>query len=628
MSVTIPSLGSGETFFNQKIFFGTVGSAVEFSTIIEMFDKVTCRFQHESRPLLMHKVEGIYKGISFRNVRSTVERFALGLSGIGVKKGDMVGLISENRPEWVVADMGMMCLGAINVPLYPTFTPKQIEYIFNDAGVKFAVVSNQMQLNKLLKIAAEVPSLQGIIVMNDKGTAEDSRVRKFSAVIKMGEAQHKDERSPLLEAAFKTQPQDLLTLIYTSGTTGNPKGVMLSHDNLVSNIMGALECLPFSHDDTLLSFLPLCHSFERMGGYYTAVSCGATIAYAESIDTVRENLAEIRPTILTGVPRFYERIYNRIHKQVDAETPLNRRVFYWAVNTGRKYARAKREGRTLPQLSIQRSIAERLVFRKLKERTGGKVRFLVSGGAALPREYGEFFEAIGLQVIEGYGLTESSPVISVNRLDDYKFGTVGKPIARVEVKIAPDGEILARGPNIMQGYWNDEAATREAIDEDRWLHTGDIGMFDEEGFLHITDRKKHLFVTSGGKNIAPQPIESHFLQSKYIDQFVLIGDGRLYLTALIVPDFDVLKDFAKLNHVPLSARQELIEKPDVIKLFDLEINLLQQDLPSYERVRKFTLLSNPFTIEEGELTPTLKVRRKVINEKYKDIIDRMYGGLK
>jgi len=628
LSVTIPSLGSGETFFNQKIFFGTVGSAVEFSTIIEMFDKVTCRFQHESRPLLMHKVEGIYKGISFRNVRSTVERFALGLSGIGVKKGDMVGLISENRPEWVVADMGMMCLGAINVPLYPTFTPKQIEYIFNDAGVKFAVVSNQMQLNKLLKIAAEVPSLQGIIVMNDKGTAEDSRVRKFSAVIKMGEAQHKDERSPLLEAAFKTQPQDLLTLIYTSGTTGNPKGVMLSHDNLVSNIMGALECLPFSHDDTLLSFLPLCHSFERMGGYYTAVSCGATIAYAESIDTVRENLAEIRPTILTGVPRFYERIYNRIHKQVDAETPLNRRVFYWAVNTGRKYARAKREGRTLPQLSIQRSIAERLVFRKLKERTGGKVRFLVSGGAALPREYGEFFEAIGLQVIEGYGLTESSPVISVNRLDDYKFGTVGKPIARVEVKIAPDGEILARGPNIMQGYWNDEAATREAIDEDRWLHTGDIGMFDEEGFLHITDRKKHLFVTSGGKNIAPQPIESHFLQSKYIDQFVLIGDGRLYLTALIVPDFDVLKDFAKLNHVPLSARQELIEKPDVIKLFDLEINLLQQDLPSYERVRKFTLLSNPFTIEEGELTPTLKVRRKVINEKYKDIIDRMYGGLK
>jgi len=593
-----------------------------------MFDKVTCRFQHESRPLLMHKVEGIYKGISFRNVRSTVERFALGLSGIGVKKGDMVGLISENRPEWVVADMGMMCLGAINVPLYPTFTPKQIEYIFNDAGVKFAVVSNQMQLNKLLKIAAEVPSLQGIIVMNDKGTAEDSRVRKFSAVIKMGEAQHKDERSPLLEAAFKTQPQDLLTLIYTSGTTGNPKGVMLSHDNLVSNIMGALECLPFSHDDTLLSFLPLCHSFERMGGYYTAVSCGATIAYAESIDTVRENLAEIRPTILTGVPRFYERIYNRIHKQVDAETPLNRRVFYWAVNTGRKYARAKREGRTLPQLSIQRSIAERLVFRKLKERTGGKVRFLVSGGAALPREYGEFFEAIGLQVIEGYGLTESSPVISVNRLDDYKFGTVGKPIARVEVKIAPDGEILARGPNIMQGYWNDEAATREAIDEDRWLHTGDIGMFDEEGFLHITDRKKHLFVTSGGKNIAPQPIESHFLQSKYIDQFVLIGDGRLYLTALIVPDFDVLKDFAKLNHVPLSARQELIEKPDVIQLFDLEINLLQQDLPSYERVRKFTLLSNPFTIEEGELTPTLKVRRKVINEKYKDIIDRMYGGLK
>jgi long-chain acyl-CoA synthetase len=603
-----------------------MGSAVEFRTIIEMFDKVTTKFEHESRPLLMHKIDGVYRGISFRNVRSTVERFALGLSSLGVKPGDMIGLISENRPEWVVADMGMMCLGAVSVPVYPTVTPKQIEFIFNDAGVKFAIVSNQTQLNKLLKIVDNVKTLQNIIVMNDRGTTEDKRVNKFSAILKTGESRMSAGQSPVSEAVKKAQPQDLLTVIYTSGTTGNPKGVMLTHDNLVSNIFSALTCLPFSHEDSLLSFLPLCHSFERMGGYYTAMSCGATVAYAESIDTVRENLVEIRPTIVTTVPRLFERIHTRIQRQIDTESFLNQKIFYWAINVGKAYAHARHNGSASPMLSFKQWIADKLVFRKLKERTGGRMRFFVSGGAALAQEHGEFFEAIGLQIIEGYGLSETSPVISVNRMDDYKFGSVGKPIPGVEVKIAADGEILARGPNIMKGYWNHPEATREVIDSEHWLHTGDIGMFDEDGFLHITDRKKHLFVSSGGKNIAPQHIENLFLQCKYVDQFVLIGDGKSYLTALVVPDFDALKEYATHAHLSFNGQESLAQSAEIYKLLETEFAKLQKDLPTYERVRKFTILSSPLTVEGEEITPTMKVKRKVVEEKYKQLIEKMYEG--
>jgi len=402
---------------------------------------------------------------------------------------------------------------------------------------------------------------------------------------------------------------------------------MLTHANFVSNITASAQIIPFGHEDVLLSYLPLCHSFERMAGYYTATACGATIAFAESIETIRENLLEVRPTVVTSVPRLFERLHTRILKQFDNGPALRRKIFNWALGVGRAYAKARRVGLIPLGLKLQYRLAEKLVYEKLKARVGGRIRFFVSGGAALAREFGEFFEALGIKIIEGYGLTETSPVIAVNPVDAYKFGTVGKPIPGVEVKIAPDGEILTRGPHVMKGYWNDSRATREAIDKEGWLHTGDIGMFDSDGYLVITDRKKHLFVSSGGKNIAPQPIENLFLKNKYIDQFVLIGDRRMFLSALIVPDFDALRQYAAEQGISYRDDSDLVRKKEIIEFMEKNIQGLQRDLAHYERVRKFRLLEKPLTVENGEITPTLKVRRKVVEERYAHLIEDMYKGV-
>jgi long-chain acyl-CoA synthetase len=443
----------------------------------------------------------------------------------------------------------------------------------------------------------------------------------------MGEAFEKENPGFLKDSISAAKPEDLLTLIYTSGTTGNPKGVMLTHHNLVSNMIAAAQVIPLGPEEIMLSFLPLSHSFERMAGYYTALACGATIAYAESIEKVGDNMLEARPTIVTTVPRLFERIHGRIIKKVDSGTPLQRNIFHWACRVGHEHAMARKLGKVSAALSVKHALAEKLVFKKLRARTGGRMKFFVSGGAALPRELGEFFEACGLHIIEGYGLTETSPVISVNRVDNYKFGSVGHPIPGVEVKIAVDGEILSRGPNTMKGYWNNKAATKEMIDEDGWLHTGDIGTIDTEGFIHITDRKKHLFVSSGGKNIAPQPIENLFLANKYVDQFVLIGDRRMFLTALIVPDFEALKEYADTAGISYQSNADLVTKPEIRDLIDKQIAAIQKDLASFERVRKFMLLEQPFTIDDGELTPTQKVKRKFVEQKYSAMIERMYEGV-
>lgn len=601
--------------------------AVRFSTIPEMFVNLTDHFASESRPIIMHKTGGKYVGISYSELRRKVELFAFGLASMGVKAGDRVSIISENRPEWVISDLAIVSLGAVDVPVYPTLTAKQNEYIFNNAGVRFVIVSNQFQLNKVMKVFHDVKTLEKVILMSDKGAITDPDVVPFSEVYKMGEEFEKHKPDHLNASRKMVKPGDLLTLIYTSGTTGNPKGVMLTHSNLVSNMISAAEVIPFQIGEVMLSFLPLCHSFERMAGYYTAMACGATIAYAESIETVRDNMLEVRPTIVTTVPRLFERIHSRILKQVDASPPARRRIFYWAVNAGMEYAKAKKRGRIPLSVQVKHGVADKLVFSKLKARTGGRIKFFVSGGAALAREFGEFFEAVGLKIIEGYGLTETSPVISVNRLDNYKWGSVGLPIPGVEAKIDVDGEILTRGPHIMKGYWNDHASTREMIDKEGWLHTGDIGMMDAGGFLYITDRKKHLFVSSGGKNIAPQPIENLFLSSKYIEQFVLIGDRRMFLTALIVPDFDALKEHADSHKIPYSSNSELTKNKEINDLVDREIAHIQRDLAGYERVRRFTLLDQPFTIENGELTPTQKIRRKAVEERYAHLIESMYQGV-
>jgi long-chain acyl-CoA synthetase len=600
---------------------------VQFQTIPEMFDKITRRFAASTRPMLMSKRDGEWRGISYAEVRRNAELTAYGLASLGIERGDRVSIIGENRPEWAYSDHAIAMLGAICAPIYPTMTAKQNEYIFNDAGVKAVIVSNQFQLGKVLKVLDAVPTLKHIIVMNENITAEARNIIAFSALLKRGEEFEKQHPTYLEESRKRIKPDDLLTLIYTSGTTGNPKGVMLTHWNLSSNILDASTYIKIEEGDALLSFLPLCHSFERMAGNYTAMACGATIAYAESIETVQANLTEVRPTIITTVPRLFERMHSRIMKAVDAAPPWRKRLFFWSLDVGKKLAEARKTKRIAPIVRLQHMLADKLVLSKIRERLGGRMKFMVSGGAALPKEFGEFFEAIGIIIIEGYGLTETSPVITANMLDNYKFGYVGKPIPNVEVKIAPDGEICARGPNIMKGYWNLPQLTAEVIDNEGWFHTGDIGEIGADGFVRITDRKKHLFVSSGGKNIAPQPIENLFLSSKFIEQFVLIGDKRMFCTALVVPDFDALKEHARAAGISFNFNHDLVKNPVIYQLIDQEVEKLQKDLANFERVRKFILLAKPFTIEDGEMTPTLKIKRKVVEEKYAYLIDSMYQGL-
>jgi long-chain acyl-CoA synthetase len=601
--------------------------AAEFNTIVEMFDAVTTRFRSEGRSMLMYKTDGKYRGIGFADMRDLVEKFANGLAAIGVKENNNISLISENRPEWVVADMAILKLGAVNVSIYPTLTAKQIEYILKDAEVKYAIVSNQMQLTKILKIIDDVPTLRRIITFTEVPDSADHRIIAFSTVLEMGSIFHQLYPDHVLNESKKVTPDHISAIIYTSGTTGNPKGVMLTHCNIVSNIKAASECIPFSHEDTILSFLPLSHSYERTAGYYTAMSCGALIAYAESIDTVPENLMEVKPTFVTTVPRLFERFYNRLMKQMSEEPILRQKIFQWAIGIGKTHIVARKNRVLAPLITFQYRIADKLVFRKIRERTGGKIKFFVSGGAALSAELGEFFESIGIKIIEGYGMTEASPVISVNRLDKYRWGSVGIPLPGVDVKIAPDGEILVRGRNVMKGYWQNPQATSETIDSENWLHTGDIGLVDEDGFLKITDRKKHLFVSSGGKNIAPQHIENLLLQSNLIDQIVLIGEGRMYITALIVPDFDFIRKISKQNGWGDKTNEELALDPNVYDYINKEINKIQRDLAAYERVRKFTILQMPLTIENDELTPSLKVRRRFVENKFKNLIDKMYEGI-
>jgi long-chain acyl-CoA synthetase len=597
----------------------------DFRTIPELYEFLTEDYgKNSDRFVMMRKVNEKYEGITYPQFKEQTETFALGLAALGIKSGDKVAIISENRPEWVYSDMAILGLGAVDVPLYPSLTAESIEYILNNSDSKGVIVSTKFQLNKILKVKANLKTINFIIILNEKDMIRDEHsLYTLKDVQAMGEIFRQNHPHYFRDSYRKVKENELCTIIYTSGTTGEPKGVMLTHRNILSNVKAAHQAIPISNSDVFLSFLPLCHIFERMGGYYTAFSTGGTICYAESIETVAQNLLEVNPTIVTTVPRLFERIYSKILKNVDSQPETKRKIFYWALNVGKKYAQAKKLKSFAPHLTAQYKIANKLVFSKLRQRMGTRMRFFISGGAALSRELGEFFEALGIIIIEGYGLTESSPVISANRLDEYKFGSVGKPFPGVEVKIAIDGEILAKGPNIMQGYYKNKKETQETI-KDGWLHTGDIGMFDSEGFLVITDRKKHLFKTSTGKYIAPTPIENIFLSSKYIDQFVLVGDRRNFLSALIVPDFEAIKEYADSNKISYNEIKDLITRSEIHNLVEQDISKLQKSLANYERIRRFKLLDHQFTLESGEITPSLKLRRKTIEERYKNLIEEMY----
>ncbi len=600
---------------------------MEFSTIPQLFLQVTDKYRgNSSHPAYRHKVGDHWEDISYDFVREQSESLATGLRQLGVGRGDFVGIVSENRIEWIIADFAITGIGAVDVPIFPTLTSAQAAYIFEHCQAKVIFVSNKMQLAKILKVRAQLPALERIIVMSEDARSDDPLVLTLNDVIAKGRESTKPDvrRQEFEQLCRQVQPDDLLTIIYTSGTTGNPKGVMLTHRNMVANMRGAMDAIKLSPQDVLLSYLPLCHSYERMAGFYTAFAYEATVAFAQSIETVASNLQEIRPTFMTSVPRLFERIKTRIISRVERDKPIKQKIFHWAIATGKRYCAARRSGAKPLLLGLKYRIADRLVFGTIRERTGGRLRFLFSGGAALQKELGEFFEAVGLIILEGYGLSESSPVLTVNRPESFEFGSVGKALANVEIAFADDGEILARGDNIMQGYLHDEDATREALDEDGWLHTGDIGSFNKEGNLVITDRKKSIFVSSGGKNIAPQPIENALAQSKYVDQIILIGEMRDYCTALIVPDFEVMRAFAQDKGLAVGQDGELTSHDAVVREIRRELDHLLRDFSKFEKVRKFKLLDQPFTVENGLMTPTLKVKRKVVEKHYADLIELMY----
>ncbi len=581
--------------------------------------------KYSTKCVLKVKREGRYRDISWWELESKVKEFGYGLISLGLEAAAKVGLLSENRPEWAYADLAILSIGYVDVPIYTTDVPPQIQYILSNSESKMAIVSNEEQLQKILAIKSNLPQLKKVIVFDPPKEIKDSDVISFESVVQLGKENAAKVREEFEIRSHAVKKDDLASIIYTSGTTGPPKGVCLTHDNFLSNCRSSADLLPLGENDLNLSFLPLSHVFERMAGYYFPLFLGGSIAYAENMDSVPQNLREVRPTVVCAVPRFYEKMESNIMNAIAQSPPAKQKIFNWALKVAKVRTDAKlNKIWPSPFICAQYLIAKKFVFSKLRQAVGGRLKFFISGGAPLSKELAEFFYALGILILEGYGLTESSPVISCNNVNAFEFGSVGKPINDVEVKIAPDGEILARGPNVMKGYYKNEQATKETIDSDSWLHTGDIGFIDEEGYLHITDRKKDIIITAGGKNIAPQNIEILIKSDSYIQEVVLYGDKRPYITALVVPNFDALKGLALRQGIPYITVDELVRHPKVYEFYAKRVEEKQKDLARYEKIKKFVLLDRNLTIESGEITPTLKVKRKAVSEKYKEIFDKMY----
>jgi len=581
---------------------------------IERFDKPDA---------LQVKRSGAYQPISSRELADAVRQVALGLQEIGVNRGDRVAILSENRPEWVFADYACLTSGFTDVPVYPTLPAEQIPYILNDSASVAVFTSTPEQAAKIASVRSQLKTVRHVIGFGaTKNPAEDLTLDELRG---RGKAVDDDSRRADYRArALAVKPDDIATLIYTSGTTGDPKGVMLTHDNLYSNVMASAAAVPFGGNDTTLSFLPLSHSFARMADYYLMIHTGSTISYAESMDTVAINLSEVHPTLVLSVPRVFEKLYARVLDNALSGSGIKKQIFFWARGVGDRWAKQKLAGREPGGLlAAQYALAQKLVFSELKARVGGRMRYFVSGGAPLAPEINNFFYAAGLVILEGYGLTETSPVISVNTPENFRIGSVGKPVAGVEVMIADDGEILTRGPHVMKGYYNKPEATREAIDSEGWFHTGDIGVL-EDGFVRITDRKKDIIVTAGGKNIAPQPIENKVKTNKYVSQAVMIGDKRKYPILLVVPNWDSLEKWAKTKNILWTDRKQLLAMPTIRAKMDKEVREELHGLAHFEMPGKVGLLEHDFSIERGELTPKLSVKRRVVDKTYKDVIDRLY----
>ena len=583
--------------------------------ITRVFDLLpNCVLPVNKNDAFANKVNGEWKKYSAVELIETVNKVSLGLMKLGVKKDDKIAIISPNRPEWNFIELGIQQLGAVSVPMYPTITVEDYKYIFSDAEVKFIFVAGKELLEKVLEATQTLEGIEGIYTFD-----KISGAKHWYEVTDLA---YGENIAQLESFKAAVEPDNLLTLIYTSGTTGQPKGVMLTHHNIISNIEGIVEAesLPLLSDERALSFLPLCHIYERMD-VYVYMYYGVSVYYAESMETIGDNLKEVKPHVFATVPRLLEKVYDKIVAKGYELTGIKKQLFFWALNLGLKYDPMKPMGWWY---DTQLKIARKLIFSKWKEALGGNIKLIASGSAALQPRLSRIFWAAGIPIAEGYGLTETSPVISSSILNDFRIGCVGTVLPNVQLKIAEDGEICVKGPSIMKGYYKKPEATAEAIDSEGWFHTGDIGELSEGKYLKITDRKKEIFKTSGGKYVAPQLVENKLKESVLIEQAIVVGEGQKFPSALIIPDFNALKEWCSRNGIDYGDDAQMIKNDKVKDKINQEVKDLMKSIAQYQQVKKVELLPKLFTIESGELTPTLKLKRKIIHGKYKELIEGMY----
>ncbi len=594
-------------------------------TLVDLFFEVVDRLG--DRPALQWYGDGSWPSMTYNDALERVRGVSGALAELGLERGDRAAILAENRPEWALADYGCLTSGVVDVPIYATLTPRQVAYILNDCGARLVFVSTPEQLEKIREIRKSCPALEWVVVFDPPEGTRDAHELSWDEFVERGASRAMAwSVKEFRDQAFAAQPDDVATILYTSGTTGEPKGVMLTHNNLHFNVRTSQTRLPIDERDSTLSFLPLSHVFQRMVDYLL-FNRGCPITYARAIETVPDDLKAVRPTIVVSVPRLYEKVYAKV---MDADG-VKGKLVGWATEVGRRWAEDQLAGRTPGAVTrAQYGLARKLVFSKIYEGVGGRLRYFVSGGAPLAPEINKFFFSAGITILEGYGLTETSPVTNVNTPNDfplnYRIGTVGKPVPGTEIRIADDGEILVKGPQIMKGYYKRPDATREVIDQEGWFHTGDVGEIDADGFLKITDRKKDLIVTAGGKNVAPQPIENRLKKNRFFDQPVLVGDRERFLSLMLVPDFETLAAWGRENGIQARDRKGLLSEPRVQDFLLDQMRRELSDLSSFEMPKKLILLPEPFTIEDGSLTPTQKVKRRVVQERHQAILKTVYDA--
>ena len=597
---------------------------VPYKSIPDMLRQHAVRFN--AKPAVKYRKQGNFVILSYEQFYNRALMVARGLRKLQIHPGDKVAILSENRAGWIIADMGILCAGAVTVPIYATNTPEQVAYVLDHSEAKLVFVSSRSQYQKILKYRAALPTLE-LVVSFERFLGDAALpVTTFYQLSEIDDPILDRERSELGQVIDAIAPESLMTLIYTSGTTGVPKGVMLSHQNILFDVWYTIKkARVLSDHEVLLSFLPLSHVLERSVGYYLPVMMGGLIAFADSFEKIAENMVELRPSLIVSVPRLFEKIYSRIFESVHQLSLFKRAMFRRALAIGKSYIYATYiEHTTGPLLKIQYALADRIIFSKLRKRFGGNLKLCCCGGAPLDKNINEFFWIIGIPIIEGYGLTETSPVVCINSFQELSFGSVGTPLDQTEITTAPDGEILVRGPQVMSGYYKDPEGTKEVL-QDGWFKTGDVGYLKDR-FLFITDRKKDLIITAGGKNIAPQAIENLLKRDKYISQAFVYGDRRPFLTAVLVPTIERLLEFALEKNINYNDLDDLVVHEPVLRLYQQRVEAINADLAPYETIKKFVLLARDFSIEAGELTPTLKLKRKVIGENYRDKIEQMYAA--